>query len=176
MAAKLNPKFLAQVSSIAGALDQLDYFQLLRLPQDAGEEQIRAAYRQQARQLHPDQYAHFGDAQLTHDLTRIAKRLTEAYVVLRQQETRRRYLEGLSGPERSAHLRFRAEETSEHEVSASTHQGRQFLTEALAARERGQLQEGLRSLKMALLYEQDNEPLRDLAQIWEKELRDEPAE
>ncbi len=61
-----------------------DYYQLLGVPRNASEEQIRSAYRKLARQYHPD-------VSQAADAPERFKQVTEAYEVLSDPEKRQRY-------------------------------------------------------------------------------------
>jgi curved DNA-binding protein len=61
-----------------------DYYETLGVDRGASQEQIQAAYRKQARKLHPD-------VNKSPDAEEKFKRLNEAYEVLRDADKRRRY-------------------------------------------------------------------------------------
>jgi curved DNA-binding protein len=61
-----------------------DYYEVLRVPREASEEEIRKAYRKLARQYHPDVNKH-------PDAESKFKEIGEAYEVLGDPEKRRRY-------------------------------------------------------------------------------------
>lgn len=65
-------------------MDYHDYYKILGVPRDASEKQIKQAYRQLARQYHPD----LNDSPHAEDQI---KRINEAYTVLSDAEKRRRY-------------------------------------------------------------------------------------
>ncbi len=170
----LDPAFIKKVQVIAATLDQLDYFQLLALTPEADAATIRAAYHRQARRFHPDRYQHLGDAALVADLTRVSKRVTEAYVVLRDDAKRKRYIDGITGPDRAARLRFgEADEAQERqakeEETGKTPQVKQFYNSARLAHANGDLQGALKNLKMALMYEPDNSVFKELLVAWSEE-------
>ena len=72
-----------------------DYYELLRVSRDAGEEEIKKAYRKVALEYHPDRNAGSREAEERF------KEVTEAYEVLRDPQKRARYdrygKEGLRG-------------------------------------------------------------------------------
>jgi DnaJ-class molecular chaperone len=171
---EVNPQFLAQVRKIRDVIDELDYFQLLRVPYEANDVQIRAGYHRQAKAFHPDRYAYLGDDPLRQDLMLISKRVTEAYVVLRDAPKRQSYLAWVQGPERIAHLRFdESHEGQERERQAAqggtTAQGRNLWAQAQAARGRGDHTAALQSLRLAAAYEPDNAWFKEQLAAWTQE-------
>ncbi len=170
----INPQFVAQVEKITAALDNLDYFQLLRLPYEATDEQIRAGYHSQARTFHPDRYNYLDAPDLVRDLGVIAKRITEAYVILRDADKRAQYLTRVQGERRAQHLRYReSHEVEQRERESAkggtTRQGRQMYDQAVAAYESGDRATAIQNLKMALLYEKDNSSFKELLDEWTEE-------
>lgn len=61
-----------------------DYYEILGVPRNATQEQILSTYRKLARQYHPD-------VNKSKDAEERFKRINEAYAVLRDPQTRRRY-------------------------------------------------------------------------------------
>jgi len=76
-------------------MDKRDYYETLNIPRDAGEEEIKRAYRKMAMQYHPDRNP--GDKEAEENF----KEASEAYEVLRDREKRQIYdqfgHEGLRG-------------------------------------------------------------------------------
>ena len=171
MTTTINPEFISQVERIVKALNGLDYFQLLRIKHDATHEEIRAGYHRQSRLFHPDRYHHMGSEKLSSDLTQISKRITEAYVVLRDEAKRDRYRRLVEGAERQQHLRYQETHEAKHRDQeqsrrGTTPQGRKLFEEAMEAWGRGQKKDAIRGLKMALLYEAENEHFREKLSEW----------
>ena len=69
----------------------MTYYDVLNVPCDATEEEIKTAYRNMLKAFHPDYYT--GDKVFAENMTR---RIVEAYSVLKDAERRRRYDDALS--------------------------------------------------------------------------------
>lgn len=158
----IDPSLLAvETEAIATILDELDYFQVLKLPYDATAAEIRAAFHKESRLYHPDRYFHLTDETLKSRIHRIYKRITEAYAVLREEGTRARYLGGVTGPERASRLRYTEESEWERkkareEEMGSTPQGRKFHGAGLVDLAAGRFDAALRNFRAALMYEPGN--------------------
>lgn len=154
----MDPSFAIEVETVASILDQLDYFQILQIPPTASERELKAAYFRQARSFHPDRAFHLQDPGLNERLLSIHKRVTEAYTVLRDEGSRRAYLERIQGPERERHLRWRVEDApaAQQEEVGTTDNGRKLFGAALLDVEASRLDAAERNLKMALVYEPAN--------------------
>jgi DnaJ-class molecular chaperone len=161
----VDAQFLIEVEALAGALDQLDYFGILKIPQTATPAEIKAAYYRESRVYHPDRYAAVASAELRELVGRVYRRINEAYTVLRDDHKRERYLADVTGPERARKLRFtEAEEVQVKEEQKRkleeqfglTPNGRKFYAAALAEIQQGRWEAAERSLKSALMYEPAN--------------------
>lgn len=94
-----------EINSIARLLDELDYYQILKVRQDASQEEIKAAYFRESRQYHPDKYYN-EPPDISKKVTTIFKRITEAYKILSDPETRAIYTKSINGPDRAKNLRY----------------------------------------------------------------------
>ncbi len=172
MANEEHVAFLQEVGELARALDELDYYQILGIDHDADTRDIRSAYHHKARRYHPDRYHHLNLPNLYAALTRICKRVTEAYVTLREDRTRRLYTEAIRGPDRAHKLRYseqdeRERKNQEQAQIGKTPQVQQFYLAAKKAHADGDLDGAIRNLKMALTFEGDNQHFRELLAAWE---------
>jgi curved DNA-binding protein CbpA len=175
----MDPNFLIEVEALSAALDQLDYFGILKVPQTAGAADIKAAYYRESRAYHPDRFAAVPDAAFRELVGKIYRRVNEAYTILRDDKKRAKYLQDVTGPERARKLRFT--EAAEVEVKeeqkkkieeqlGQTPNGRKFYAAALVEIEAQRWEPAQRALKSALMYEPGNAKFKEqLAQI-EKEL------
>src|SRR2546425_9819395 len=133
----MDETFEIEAAALAQIMDELDYFQILKVGQDASPSQIKAAYYRESRAYHPDRFFQLPNLDLKEAIGRIYKRINEAYVCLRDDVRRSKYLADISGPERQKKLRF--VEASEQELKkdkeqeiGTTPQGRKFFMAGLA--------------------------------------------
>jgi curved DNA-binding protein CbpA len=173
----MDPSFRIEVETLAGALDQLDYFAVLKLAAEATPGEIRVAYHRESRLYHPDRYAAVDDEAFRDQIARIYRRINEAYTVLRDDARRRKYSADVAGPDRSRKLRFSEEDEAEVKDAAKkraveqlgrTPNGRKFFSAAQADAQAGRWESAERNLRMALAYEPGNERFKEQLAIAEK--------
>lgn len=148
-----------EISALARIMDELDYYQLLNVEPDASSADIRRAFHASSRSYHPD-----ANRTLDEDLqalcSRISKRITEAYCVLRDARRRSAYdakrLEGESLRIQLAEARSAHVEQRKAEARGATAQGRQFHARAEADLKAGNLAGAIQNLQMALTFEPGN--------------------
>jgi DnaJ-class molecular chaperone len=175
----VDAQFLIEAETLAAVLDQLDYFGVLKITQDATPPEIKAAYYRESRAYHPDRFAAVASPEVRDVIGRIYRRVNEAYTVLRDDRRRARYLADVTGPDRERKLRFtEADEAAVKEEQkkkleeqfGTTPNGRKFYTAAREEMKAGRWDAALRSLKSALMYEPGNEKFKEEAARVEKEL------
>lgn len=160
--AEIDPVFEIETQAVAQLIDELDYFQLLKLEHNAAPDAIKAAYFRESRTYHPDRYYSHPDEELKAAIGRIYKRINEAWVCLRDDAKRGKYLTDINGPDRDKKLRYT--EASEEELKrereaelGTTPQGRRIFQQAMLDLDAGRLQQAAQNFKMALMYEPQNE-------------------
>lgn len=161
----IHPHWAAETKSFAKDIDQLDYYQILECPQDARFSEIKARYHHLQKTYHPDTFYQSPDTDLKEAVFRIAKRVAEAYVILRDPIRRDKYTRDINGQERPQKLRYTDESEQEIKQEAvvavgRTTQGRRLVEKAMASIESGDLSGAERDLKTALLFEKDNESIK----------------
>src|SRR5512138_223449 len=175
----MDPAVLIEVEALAAALDQLDYFGVLKIPQGATPADIKAAYYRESRAFHPDRFAAVADPVLKDLVGRVYRRVNEAYTVLRDDRKRARYLADVTGPERAQKLRFTEVEEAQvkeeqkkklEEQLGQTPNGRKFYATALVEMKAQRWDAALRALKSALMYEPANARFKEQAALVEREL------
>ena len=157
----MDDAFEIEAAALAQVLDELDYFQVLKVGQGANPNDIKSAYYRESRGYHPDRFYQLPNLDLKESIGRIYKRINEAYVCLRDDVKRAKYLADISGPDRQKKLRF--VEASEQEMKkdkeqeiGATPQGRKFYMAGLQDMAGQRFAAAERNFKMALTYEPNN--------------------
>src|SRR5260370_20312462 len=123
--------FEIEEQALAQILDELDYFQVLKIGQAASPNELKAAYYRESRAYHPDRVSTLPAREMKEHIGKIYKRINEAYVCLRDDTKRTKYLADILGAERQKKLRVieaseqEMKKEKEQEVGA-TPQGRKF--------------------------------------------------
>jgi len=176
-----GPAFFAETEVLASAIDAMDYFQILKLDQGASPRDIKNAYYRESKVFHPDRFNSLPDEELKERINKIFKRVTEAYVVLRDDPKRAKYISDLNGPDRAKKLRFTEASEAEQKAEAkkaqeeqvgTTPKGRECFKNGMKEFEAKRYEAAVRHLKMALMYEAGNanykKALKDAEEAWEK--------
>jgi len=146
-----------EIRALDRLLDRIDYYRLLRIDRNAQANEIRSGYHRMRRELHPDRFLQ--EAREIQDaLDRIARRLNEAYVVLRDPARRTVYDRGLA----EGRLRYAedlADQVRAEKAAASgmTANGKRFYKLVEEDERRGDYARALSNIKMALTFEPSNE-------------------
>jgi DnaJ-class molecular chaperone len=161
----IHPHWAAETKELALRLDQYDYYEVLGCPYDADLTTIKSRYHALQRTYHPDTFFQSPDDELKQAVFRIAKRVAEAYVFLRDDEKRKKYTTEVTGPDRLRKLRFTDEAEQEVrrekiEAQGKTPQGRELVKKALANLKRGDLGAAQRDFQTALVFEPTNETIK----------------
>ena len=147
-----------EIRALARIIDELDYYQLIHARRGATARELKDAYYETSRTFHPDANRHL-DPDLREAVERIARRVTEAYSVLRNPRRRaaydRRLVEGGCPRMQLVEAEAEAQRRSQQE-QGRTPQGRQYHALARADLERGDLAAAARNLQTALAFEPDN--------------------
>ena len=166
----IHPHWASETKALRNRIDGLDYFQILGCKHTSTHTEIKTRYHALQREYHPDTFFESPDTELKAAVFVIAKRVTEAYVILRNEAKKKKYIQDVTGAEREDRLRFtedteqelrREQQQEKEEEYGKTPQGRELVQKALEAAEKGDLKGARRDLQTALLFEGDNESVRD---------------
>ena len=149
----------AEVRALAIVIDELDYYQLLEIPREAPASAVKRAYYTVTRRLHPDANRTLPGAD-REALENIARRVSEAYQVLRDGRRRKAYdaqlAAGAGGRIRLAEAEAQADREATAHHLGRTPNGRRYFNLAKGDLDRGDLASAQRNLRTALTFEADN--------------------
>jgi DnaJ-class molecular chaperone len=151
----------AEIKALVKLIDELDYYQILEVPRDAPVSGIKRGYYATSRRYHPDANRGLG-GEARSNLEHVARRVTEAYSVLRSPRRRQAYdgqlaSDGCAVRMRLADADSQAEKKTLEDHLGTTPNGRRFFSLARADIDRNDLDSALRNLQMALTYEPANQ-------------------
>lgn len=161
-----TPEQLAQIAKAASMLDQMDYFQVLRVQRDASGADVKSAFFKQSKTWHPDRFYRRVPEDTYKQVMNVYKRISEAYSILRDEELRKVYLKRVTGPERAKHLRYdkTAEEAKarakKDEDVAKTEPGKRYVKLAATSINQKNFPSADMNLKLAMSMESDNDELK----------------
>ncbi len=151
-----------EIRALAAIVDDLDYYQLLKVERGASAREVKQAYHACSRTFHPDANREL-DADLRQAVATISKRVSEAYVVLRDPRRRKAYEEYLA---QGSGLRMQlaeaeAEAKRKGTVHGETPQGQQHANLAMSELRKGDSAAAIRHLQMALAFEPGNASIKE---------------
>jgi len=152
-----------EVKALARILDELNYYQLLHIERSDGSPQIKRGYHETFRMFHPDAHRQ-RDPELQDAIRCIAKRITEAYSVLRDPRRRQVYDRRLDAGNgvRMQLAEAQAEAgRAQAQRRGTTPQGRQYFDLAQLDLRRNDLAAAERNLQTALTFEPGNAGFRE---------------
>ena len=131
----MDEGFEIEAQALAQVLDELDYFQVLKVAQSASPGEIKAAYYRESRSYHPDRFSTLPPSDMKENIGRIYKRINEAYVCLRDEEERDGHCRRGHGDGKAEILRERVaealrQEAGEHDAAHESDQAEDLPEEA----------------------------------------------
>lgn len=162
----------SEIQALSRIIEELDYYQLLHVPRTAQAGEVRKAYHATSRNFHPDANRHL-PSELHGAVNVIAKRIAEAYSVLRDPRRRQAYDRHLDAGEgvrmQLAEARSAAGRLAKEELEGRTPQGRQFYKAAATDIQQERWSAAARNLQTALTFEPANELFKQkLAEVKER--------
>ncbi len=148
-----------EITALAGILGELDYYQLLHLNPDAKPSDIKQAYHATSRAFHPDSNR-FQAPEIRRAIDEIAKRVSEAYSILRNPRRRKAYDQQVNAKAGVRMQLAQAEAAGSRKQTEAregrTPQGRQYFNLASASLRKGDFASAVRNLQTAVTFESDN--------------------
>ncbi len=163
---------------LANVIDEMDYFQILRIDYHSHIDEIHRAYQNAAKTFHPDHFLFHENQRLKEAMYCIAKLITEAYAVLKDDNKRKLYINRILSNEREKWLRFHDEEPElersqrllNQQRIAKTELGKQSYSNAVSAFEAKNFKKAKQHILSALLYEKNNAVFLQILNNIENEL------
>ncbi|MFA6033120.1 MAG: DnaJ domain-containing protein [Myxococcota bacterium] len=153
------------IETLEGLLDQMDYYQILGVGRTASQAEIKHGYHAASREFHPDNFTSINDDALFARIVAIAKRINEAYVVLRDFHLRKKYDVLLALPEPQCKLRLPDEEEQKKPVveePIKNPQASRLFKQAVLDVKAGRTSQAMNGLKLALAFEPGNAAIQKL--------------
>ena len=148
-----------EITALAGILGELDYYQLLHLESDAKPSDIKRAYHATSRAFHPDSNR-FQKPDVRRAIDEIAKRVSEAYSILRNPRRRKAYDQQIAAKAGVRMQLAEAEAAGNRKQTEAregrTTQGRQYFNLASASLRQKDFASAVRNLQTAVTFEPDN--------------------
>jgi DnaJ-class molecular chaperone len=148
-----------EITALAGILGELDYYQLLHLESDAKPSDIKRAYHATSRAFHPDSNR-FQTPEVRQAVDEIAKRVSEAYSILRNPRRRKAYDQQVEAKAGMRMQLAQAEAAGSRKQTEAregrTPQGRQYFNLASASLRQADFASAVRNLQTAVTFEPDN--------------------
>ena len=159
----MDSELKQEIMALCKVLDEMDYYQVLKVDPKAYTEQIKSAYFEQSRRFHPDKYFN-EDAETLEMVARVFKRTLEAYKVLSNPDKRAAYTKSINTPDRKKFLRYdpklvdTAKKGPENEGSSAM--GRKYYQMAKTGIQNKDYNSAKINLQLALKVEPANETFK----------------
>ncbi len=165
----MEEKFKQQIMSMSKVIDELDYYQILKIDQIAFQEDIKNAYFRESRIYHPDKFYN-EPPELQVKINKIFKRILEAYKVLIDKDRRTLYTKNINGPERNKYLRFDLrqlkQDAEKKEDEGRTPMGKKYYLMAKTAMQNKDYKGARINLQLAVKMEPANQTFKEkLAEV-----------
>ena len=163
-----------EVEVVAGMLEDLDYYRILKLKPGAPVGDVERAFTDQSKAFHPDRFFGVRDPKFMRMVTAVFKRVQESYQVLRDPELKKMYdskmglRDGAKGDSLSGSPRHVGKDALEAEKASGD--GDSVVSDKRARKywDLAQIAEGnddwngvVMNIGFALSYEADNQILKD---------------
>ena len=170
MSPELDPRTRIEVETLHDVLDEVDFYSLLQVSQDADLQRIEQAFASESKRFHPDRFFGVRDPVFQRKLTAIYRKTSEAYSVLKDPDLKGRYDRKLGFVAESATAEVSkdsleaeaAQATKNRQMVCESRQGRRYYDLARAAQRKGDPNGMVMNLQFALSFEPKNETLKQL--------------
>ena len=171
MSPELDPRTRIEVETLHDVLDEVDFYSLLQVSQDADLQRIEQAFASESKRFHPDRFFGVRDPVFQRKLTAIYRKTSEAYSVLKDPDLKNRYDRKLGLVKDTPSSAELSKESLEAEAAQAgkarkmvcqSRQGRRYYDLAKAAQRKADANGMVMNLQFALSFEPKNEALKQL--------------
>jgi DnaJ-class molecular chaperone len=162
----MDPETRIKLEVLSKIIDELDYYQILKVRPDASTTEIKGAYHAESREFHPDNFADEPDQGTREMVLKVAKAVNEAYSVLKDFDRRRKYDAILARPPGERRIRYVEEEQEaqkkQPEDGFQTDQGRRLFNQGVLEAKMKRWVQAEKTLRIALSFEPGNQQIEKL--------------
>jgi len=150
-----------EIIVLSEAIDEMDYYQILKVSPDATLNEIKEAYYRETRICHPDNFINLTDPEIKNRIMKVSKLITEAYIVLRDFEKRKRYDTQLKNRDAGGGIRFVEDDSkTEEKDDINSPQAKKLYNQALGEILQNRIQDAIKNLKLALVFEPKSQTIK----------------
>jgi len=183
MSPELDPRTRIEIETLHDVLDEVDFYSLLQVNQEADLPRIEEAFAAESKRFHPDRFFGVRDPVFLRKLTVIYRKTSEAYSVLKDPDLKNRYDRkiGLTTDSSSTDINKVSLETEAAQASntrrmvCESRQGRRYYDLARASQRKGDANGMVMNLQFALSFEPKNETLKQLLSEGKQALEEKKA-
>lgn len=171
MSPELDPRTRIEIETLHDVLDEVDFYSLLQVNQEADLPRIEKAFAAESKRFHPDRFFGVRDPVFLRKLTAIYRKTSEAYSVLKDPDLKNRYDRKLGLVKDSAASAEVSKDSLETEAAQAgkvrrmvceSRQGRRYYDLAKTAQRKGDANGMVMNLQFALSFEPKNQSLKQL--------------
>jgi curved DNA-binding protein CbpA len=137
------------VEAIYQNLETLNHFEMMGVEPGATEKEIRDVYRDISKHFHPDRFYNSNNQTLKEIAKRVFKEMVASYLVLKDEEKRKEYLDHIFSSQRKKDEKTKA-------TLPKSPQARRYFDQALRFMEEKNFSSAKLNIQLALSYEADN--------------------
>lgn len=157
----MDKNLLNEIVILSEAIDEMDYYQILKVEPTANASEIKEAYYKSTRVFHPDNFVNITDPEIKKSIMKISKLITEAYIVLRDFDKRKRYDAQLSKGGEERKIRYIEDEVKEEEKEdIVSPQAKKLYIQAMADLKQNRPLDAIKNLKLALAFEPNSKIIK----------------
>ncbi len=143
------------VEAVYQNLEALNHFEMMGLDATSTEKEIRSAYRDVSKHFHPDRFFNSPSQTLKEMSKRVFKEMVASYLVLKDENQRKTYIEHLFSSQRKREAKTKT-------TLPKSPQARRYYDQAVIFMEEKNFSSAKLNIQLAISYEPDNHLLQKM--------------